>query len=581
MKLWQCIALSGLVVALNVAYVQAQEPAATQQQSQEPPTAPAPEDPTAPADSPAQTAPAPEQTAESTQADTASPPSSQQKPQTPKQDWTPDALFEHVIARARELASKAYVAPQVALPEAVADMPYEDYRNIRFRKDKALWRGERLFEVQLFHPGFLYDTPVDLHVLSDGRIEEIAFDSSLFRYEGQTGKYHDMVNAMEPGKVGFAGFRLHYPLNTPNYKDEFLVFLGASYFRVVGRDQTYGLSARGLAVDTATQGGEEFPRFTEFWLVEPAPDASQMTLFALLDSPSVTGAYRFVVDAANNTVIDVDSRLFARTDVAKLGVAPLTSMFLYGEHSVRDHDDFRPEVHDSDGLLMHTSGNQWIWRPLSNPPSLNVTQLRDTSPLGFGLMQRDRDFEHYLDTALEYQNRPSLWVTPQGGDWGEGGLELVEIPTDSETYDNIVTYWVPDKEFRAGEERHYQYRLSTYDEPLPRENVGRVVRTRQGWGAMPGQSNPPPRSLRRFVVDFRGGELTNLAPSQPVEAKLNVSKGEIRDVHVTKLPDEQTWRAMFKLSPQEEEPADMQLQLTLRGKPLTETWSYIWDPGVL
>ncbi|MCP1364572.1 glucan biosynthesis protein [Halomonas sp. BBD48] len=576
MKVWQCIVVSGLACVLTLA--QAQE-TSTSPQNGEPPAENQPEQPSQgaaePKEQPAQPETGDEQEADQETTQQASSDSA------PKQDWTPDAVFEHVIERARDMAGAAYTAPESALPEELANMEYHDFRNIRFRRDAALWRGERLFEVQFFHPGFLYDTPVDIHVLRDGRIDEIAFDSEIFEYEGQTGHIRDVVKGMDPGQLGFAGFRLHFPLNTPQYKDEFLVFLGASYFRMIGRDQTYGISARGLAVDTATQGGEEFPAFQEFWLVPPEPNSSHITVFALLDSPSVAGAYRFDIEAANNTVINVDSRLFARNDVAKLGVAPLTSMFLYGENSVQHYDDFRPEVHDSDGMLMHTSGNQWIWRPLSNPPSLNVSQLRDNNPLGFGLMQRDRDFEHYLDTALNYEERPSLWVETQGGDWGEGGVELVEIPADSETYDNIVAYWVPDKEFRAGDERRYQYRLTTYDEPIPHREFARVVRTRQGWGAQPGESNGPPRSLRRFVVDFAGGELSSLSASQPVEAKLTTSTGETSELHVRKLPDGKTWRAMFKLAPQDDDPADMQLQLMLRGKPLTETWSYIWDPNDL
>lgn len=572
MRVWQCMAISGLLLGLPV--VQAQE-SSTPQQNQ----ASQQEDSQQDA---ASQAPQEGSAADASTTAEAQPQSQQGSEPQARQDWTPEALFEHVIERARTRAGQAYQAPQSPLPGSLSDLDYSDYRDIRFRKEAALWRDERLFEVQLFHPGFLYDEPIDLHVLRNGRIEELAFDSAMFNYDGETSSLRGEAENVDPERMGFAGFRLHYPLNTPSYKDEFLVFLGASYFRMVGRGQNYGLSARGLAVNTATQGGEEFPAFRAFWLVQPDPDASRMTLFALLDSPSVSGAYRFDIEAAHSTIIDVDARLFAREDVAKLGVSPLTSMFLYGENSVQDYDDFRPEVHDSDGMLMHTSSGQWIWRPLSNPPSLNVTQLRDNSPRGFGLMQRDRDFDSYLDTSLNYQGRPSLWVETREGDWGEGGLELVEIPADSETYDNIVAYWVPDAEFRAGDERRYQYRLTTHDGTLPFKELGRVVRTRQGWGAMPGESNGPPRSLRRFVVDFRGGEeLSNLGARQPVEAKLTVSRGEVSDLRVRQLPDGETWRANFKLAPEEDQPADMQLQLLLRGRPLTETWSYIWNPNAL
>ncbi|MGC3873818.1 glucan biosynthesis protein [Halomonas sp. GXIMD04776] len=495
---------------------------------------------------------------------------------------TPEALFDRVTELARETASSEYQQPQSPLPEALSRLNHDTYRDIRFRKDSALWHDERLFEVEFFHLGFLYDTPVDVHVLEDGQVKALNFDMKMFNYEKNAARLREEFAKLDQRQLGFAGLRLHYPLNTPYRKDELLAYLGASYFRLAGRGQDYGVSARGLAVDTATQGGEEFPAFRSFWLVKPEPESSTITVFALLDSPSVAGAYRFDIEASNNTVVDVDARLFARDDVAKLGVAPLTSMFMHGENSVDRHDDFRPEVHDSDGMLMHTSSGQWIWRPLSNPVTLNVSQLRDTSPLGFGLMQRDRDFDSYLDDEVDYQRRPSLWIEPREGDWNEGGVELVEIPVDSEVHDNIVAYWVPDAEFRAGDERRYQYRLSTYNESLPQEQLGRVIRTRQGWGAKSRESDPPPHSLRRFIVDFRGGEeLASLNGSQPVEAKLTVARGEVSELRVKQLPDGKTWRATFKLAPQDNESADMQLKLMLRGSTLTETWSYIWNPNVL
>ncbi|MBZ9557725.1 MULTISPECIES: glucan biosynthesis protein [Modicisalibacter] len=568
MKVWQCLALAGLCLAVPVA--EAQETSAPPQESSQSSQAPAADE-----GSSQQNASAPQGAAQNQPASTG-----QEAPPAPREDWTPQALFDRVIERARTLAGQEYSKPQSQLPDALKNLAYDDYRNIHFRKEHALWRDDRLFEVQFFHPGFLYDVPVEMHVLKGGRIEDIGFEASMFDYEDSASAVKEVVEKTDPAKLGFAGFRLHYPVNTPDYKDEIAVFLGASYFRLVGRGQGYGLSARGLAVDTATQGGEEFPAFRAFWLVRPEPNASDMILFALLDSPSVTGAYRFDIHAGANTVVDVDARLFARQEVGKLGVAPLTSMFLHGENSQGDYDDYRPEVHDSDGLLMHTSTGQWIWRPLSNPPSLNVTQLRDTDPLGFGLMQRDRDFEHYLDMDAGYQRRPSLWVRPDEGDWGQGGVELVEIPTDKEIHDNIITYWVPDKPFKAGESRRYQYRLSTHDGAVPDESLGRAVRMRNGWGADPGQKNPPSHGLRRFVVDFRGDALAGLDASQPVKAELNVSHGKVNDLQVRRLPDGKTWRASFKLDPQGES-ADMQLELKLRGQRLTETWSYLWNPDVL
>jgi glucans biosynthesis protein len=271
-----------------------------------------------------------------------------------------------------------------------------------------------------------------------------------------------------PATLGFAGFRVHYPLQTPTYKDELIAFLGASYFRVLGRNTVYGLSARGLALDTASTSGEEFPYFTDFWLVKPAqPEQRTLTIYALLDGPSVAGAYQFVILPGTVTQVTVTSELFPRKRIAKLGVAPLTSMFLFGEDPAGHRfKDFRPEVHDSDGLLMQTGVGAWLWRPLMNPADLQVNRFMDQHPRGFGLSQRDRNFSHYLDSQSQFQRRPSYWVQPLG-DWGKGGVELVEIPTDEEIHDNIVAYWVPSQPVERGKPLRFDYVLSAYmDSPL-------------------------------------------------------------------------------------------------------------------
>ncbi len=488
-----------------------------------------------------------------------------------------NTLFESVIAQAHQMADEDYVPSQTQIPQQLANLNYHQYRAIRFRPEHALWNGISLFEVQMFHPGFLYREPIHINELRNGEVRQVNFDPALFRYEGEAEGLKEIV----PPDLGFAGFRVHFPINTGDYKDEVVVFLGASYFRMVGRNQIYGLSSRGLAVDTATSSGEEFPRFREFWLVHPGANGTTLTILALLDSPSVTGAYRFDLTPTNHTVIDVDARLFARADVAKLGVAPLTSMFMHGEPSTRRVDDFRPEVHDSDGLLMHTSSGEWIWRPLSNPMQLRVSSLRDERPRGFGLLQRDRDFENYLDAEARYDLRPSEWVTLGNGDWGQGGVELVEIPSNSEINDNIVTYWVPEAPFRAGDQRRYQYQLSTYGAGPPHHDLAAVVRTRNGWGSAPGQPNPPPREVRQFIVDFRGGELSTLAESHSVQANLSHSTGQVDEVRVQQLPDGRTWRAAFKLTPEGSTPADLRLVLKLRGRTLSETWNYVWYPNEL
>ena len=131
---------------------------------------------------------------------------------------------------------------------------YDQYRDIRFKPAKAVWRAANLpFELQLFHPGLYYDQPVRISEVVDGKAREIRFDPEFFDY----GK--NKVDPQGLRGLGFAGFRVHFPLNNPKYKDEVLVFQGASYFRALGKDQRYGLSARGLAVDTGARVGRGVP----------------------------------------------------------------------------------------------------------------------------------------------------------------------------------------------------------------------------------------------------------------------------------------------------------------------------------
>ncbi len=487
---------------------------------------------------------------------------------------TPATLFEYVATRARRLARVAYAPRGPSLPEALTGLTYEQYRSIQFRPEASLWQDDARFAVQLLHPGFLSQAPVRISVLQDGQIAPLHFDKTLYRYTGDAARVADVAAP----DLGYAGFRVYYPLTSDGNREEVVVFLGASYFRLLGPDQVHGLSSRGLAVDIAVDSGEEFPAFREFWLVRPTPEASTLTFVALLDSPSVTGAYRFDLEPGSHTTLDVDARLYARRDVAKLGVAPLSSMFLYGHNRVPAFDDFRPQVHDSDGLLMHTSADEWIWRPLSNGPGLQVTSLRDRTPRGFGLLQRDRDFDHYLDLEARYDRRPSEWVTFGEGDWGSGGVELLAIPTTSEFNDNIAAYWVPDQPFTTGDERQYRYRLITFNSRLDAQTLAQVERTRIGSDALPGQSDPPSRRRRRFIIDFSGGDMPALDRTEQVEAVLDTSAGRTSNLVVQPLPGGRGWRAAFRLAPAGNQPADMRLYLTLDGRRLSETWSYVWYP---
>jgi glucans biosynthesis protein len=480
--------------------------------------------------------------------------------------------FDKVQELARQRASREFRAPPQNLPASLANLTYDQYRDIRFRPASALWRDKSLFEVQFFHRGYRVRQRVSIYEVTSAGAGLVEYSPRLFSF----GKLKTPKLSSE---VGFAGFRVHYPLQTPSYKDELLVFLGASYFRVLGRNQHYGISARGLAIDTGSQSGEEFPTFTDFWLVRPQATDRSLTIYALLDSRSVAGAYQFDIRPGEITQVEVHCNLFPRRAIAKLGVAALTSMFLYGEDGTGRHfDDFRPQVHDSDGFLAETGHGQWIWRPLANPRELRVNRFMDENPTGFGLIQRDRNFAHYQDVESQYQSRPSYWVQPLG-EWGKGGVELVEIPSDEEIHDNMVAYWVPDQPVNGGKPLSFAYLLSAFAGNPRWPPGGRVVAIRSGNPAVGDNKGHFGPGARRMLVEFADGELDGLDGSQPVKAEFSAENGQIDALTVQRVPQSHVWRVAFVLTPRPKKPVvDLRGYLTLYGEVLTETMVFQWSP---
>ncbi|MCP5433318.1 MAG: glucan biosynthesis protein [Alphaproteobacteria bacterium] len=464
------------------------------------------------------------------------------------------------------MGTRAYDPPRAPLPKNLAELGYDGYRGIRFRPDAALWRTGP-FEAEFFHRGFLFRTPVAMNEVVDDKATPILFDPSLFTYSEAA-----FSEGVTPD-LGFAGMRLHAPLNRPDVYDEAISFLGASYFRALGRGNVYGLSARGLLVNAATQRGEEFPIFREFWLERPANDSEVATIFALLDSDSVVGAYRFKVEPGMTTVVTVESRLFVRKGIEKLGIAPLTGMFVFGENDRAALADYRPEVHDCDGLAVWTGAGEHVWRPLENPDTLRVSSFLDRRPRGFGLLQRDRAFESYQDTEARYERRPSAWVEPLG-DWGEGAVQLLELPTPTEFNDNISAYWVPREEIAAGRELAYRYRLHWGDASPAEPDAGLTVATRTGHAGISGSL--PKAGERKFAVDFAGGQLAAVPADTPLEAAVTASGAELSAIICVKLPDNKTWRALFDATRQTGNAIELRCFLHLAGRALTETWSYQW-----
>jgi glucans biosynthesis protein len=478
--------------------------------------------------------------------------------------------LEDVSRRAEELAKTPYRQPGGGLPDSVRRLSYDQYRDIRFRPERALWRGKRLaFEVMFFHQGWSFTDPVAIHEITPQGVLDVRFDPADFDYG------HNAIDPAQLRGLGFAGFRVHFPLNKRDYRDETLVFLGASYFRALGRGQVYGASARGLAIDTAASGGEEFPRFVEFWIQRPAPKGKELTLFALLDSPRMTGAYRFVLRPGVTTSVDVDAILFARASVEKLGIAPLTSMFFFGANERAPGYDYRPEVHDSDGLLIHSSTGEWLWRPLVSPKRLLVTSFAlDDGPGGFGLLQRERRFERYEDLEARYDLRPSIWIEPQGK-WGPGRVELVEIPLPDETNDNIVAYWVPARPPAPGAPAEYRWRVKWERERPTRPPGAWVGQTRRGRGF----TRSPDNSVE-LHVDFEGPALARLPPGAAVQGVVTADgNGQIVEEHTVRNEATGGWRVVLRVRRRDDaRPVELRAFLRDETNVLSETWSYVLPP---
>ncbi|HTT05232.1 MAG TPA: glucan biosynthesis protein D [Steroidobacteraceae bacterium] len=471
---------------------------------------------------------------------------------------------------ARSMAAAAYREPTTQLPAPIAHLSWDQWESIQFREDHSLWANEGLrFQARFFHLGFTVKKPVRLYEVTGGMAQQLAFDPALFDYTRSGVNWR----RLSP-ELGFAGFRL---LFHTDWQRDIAAFQGASYFRAVDGDMQYGMSQRGLAIDTGMPQPEEFPDFIAYYLERPSPDSSELTVYGLLDSPSTTGAYRFIIGAGDTLVMDIDAALYPRRPIERLGIAPGTSMFYYDQSQHRLSEDWRPAIHDSDGLQIHNGAGEWLWRPLMNPSVVRVNSFFDNAPRGFGLMQRDRRFADYQDDGVFYNLRPSVWVEPRSN-WGRGSVMLVEIPAADETFDNIVAFWNPAARPQPGQELLFAYRLYWCRYNPARCTLAQVYATRTGIGGVVGQK----RSYFswRFVVDFVGGDFSMLAPGAEVQAMISASRGQIELVSARPLLQIRGWRAMFDLKPTDSssEPINLRLFLALGSQPLSETWLYQYTP---
>ncbi|MGB7950310.1 MAG: glucan biosynthesis protein G [Candidatus Binatia bacterium] len=486
-------------------------------------------------------------------------------------DAAANAAFniDNVASLARKLAAESFKPPQ-PVPDFLKQLSYDDYRDIRFDPQQSLWRESAgNFQVQFIHPGLYYTHAVAINALDAEGIHKVPFSPQQFSY-GRN-KFGDKI----PSDLGFAGFRITYPLHNKDDYNHVMVFAGASYFRAVAKNQVFGLSARGLAIDTGLSTGEEFPTFREFWLERPARQARAMKIYALLDSQSLTGAYEFVLWPGERTVVDVRARLFERRRVKELGIAPLTSMFFYGEERPRPAGEWRPEVHDSDGLSIASGAGEWIWRPLVNPGKLQISYFELENPAGFGLLQRDRRFHNYEDLETRAELRPSAWITPIGN-WGKGRIKLVEIPSPKETNDNIVAYWIPRNLQAQGQPIEISYRMHFQSNDPLEPASGRVTSTRVGVGDR--------EELKRFILDFDGSKLKNLPADAPLKARISTGQdAQLVQQNVFKNPVTGGWRLAFQVKSPKDKPLHLRAFLqhekdAITKDTLTETWSYVLQP---
>lgn len=480
--------------------------------------------------------------------------------------WEADdgAPFDGWMVRqlARELAQAPFKAPDDPLPPELKNLGYDAYRALRFRPESALWRDRNLpFQLQFFHRGSIFANRVDLFEVAEGRARPIRYAPGQF-------VFGDLPAPKPDARLGYAGFRLHGKINRGDYLDEIAVFLGASYFRAVGRDQVFGLSARGLSINTADVKGEEFPAFRAFWIERPAPGSQSIVVHALLDSASTTAAYRFTIRPGDTTVTDIEVALYPRTTIAQPGLGTLTSMYFFDANDRGGIDDFRPAVHDSGGLSVQTGHGERLWRPLSNPRDLQVSGFADTNVRGFGLLQRQRDFAAFEDLEARYEKRPSAWVEPIG-DWGEGQVLLYEIPTRNEYNDNVVAFWRPKAALQPKREYVFTYRLHWM--PGERDAGGLAIFLRSRQGAAGG-------SRRLFVLDAVGEALKKLPPDAQVRGEVGANNGKVADVVTQPNPHTGGWRLSFHLDPQAGTAVDLRARLLRGDDPLSETWTYRWTP---
>lgn len=451
--------------------------------------------------------------------------------------------WDNLVNSAQNAAARPWAAP-AASAHAVAD--FDTAVKLTYGSAQSLAGDVRLFPTSRG----VAPQAVKIHLVENGVARQLVDTRGFF--VGNT-------------RADPAGFRVM----TADQHSDWLAFLGASYFRASGSRDQYGLSARGVAIDTAMPKAEEFPAFTEFWIENLGPD--RVRIHAALDGPSVTGAYAFdCAHGKQGVTQDVRASLFLRRDVERLGIAPITSMFWYDQSDPAKRGDWRPEIHDSDGLAVHAGNGERLWVPLSNPHFTRTNAMRADGLKGFGLLQRDQRFDHYQDDGAFYDRRPSLWVEPQG-DWGKGAVMLYQMTTNTETVDNIAAFWLSDEAAKAGQRRDMAYKLTWTSDDPSRTATARCVDSWQGAAGKPGDTSVP-KDTRKFVFDFEGPALKGLTRESGVAAVTGLPAAAVlASAAYPVVGEDSLWRVTLDLRPSAMPSPEVRVFLSRAGQALSET----------
>ncbi len=468
-----------------------------------------------------------------------------------------------VTEEARRLSKQAFKAASADIPEPFRNLNYEQYIAIRRRPEAAIWAMENIgFALEPLHRGFIFSTPMQINLVADGQARRVIYDPALF-------EFGPLAPPANLGDIGFSGFRVLAAQGDGKFF-ELASFQGASFFRALARGQNLGAMARALSIRMADPRGEEFPAFRTVWIERPTLAENALVLHALIDSESVTGAFRFTIRPVEATIIDAECTLFARVAVDNFGLATMSATHLSG--AIDDHsrcDDLRPNVSEVTGVQMLTGKGEWLWRPVSNRDTLQISTFVDENPRGFGFLQRDRNFDHYQDDDQHWEARPSVWVEPIG-DWDLGGVQLIEIPSDSEVNDNIIACWKPQRELAAGSEASFAYRQFWCWSPPESPSLAITAQSRVGRGSSP--------KRRRFIVEFVGDILSLTQNTEIMKPNLSASPGTLISMRTFPSADHKSYRVLFELDFGGETSSELRLLIEAAGNPISETWIYRWTP---